>query len=718
MTTTALAKKDVLLCDLKAQQYLVPRDGKPRDICRAINDVENLIARDDNADWMSKYAAATAALYTCALTKIQKYTDDLYKQWFDVPPMQAALASGYGGGLLIGNMIYYMPKKDIIAQAIDYTGNLYDRVQDAKQVFVDNTNPMAGAVGLMATQMLLSSVLPPYLSEIAYVGTFAKYAYNLGRGIYQTGKLKQTALPNVRFTDLLARVRLLMQQVKLVEADIRNGLARVAVAISSNARQTNVDRSDYFRRVESRLSTPLQYFLNYAELSYCLDESGTREKQEDCKFRWAEIDRRSQFISEFIPKRGDIGRIPYFVVYDVIMHVFVVSCRGTACPEDVITDILGEPVEFVHDKVRGMSHSQMAVVAENIANDVVATLKMPDYLSFSEQVPIVCTGHSLGAGVAALLSMKLYDRGYNSYAIGYATPAIVTPNIARRVQSRCISVVNESDIVPRLSERALCRLASENCAKIEFESALVCPGKVLWMTTVGDEPQFLQTDTNFMDTIIVHLDMIKHHSSGLYLSMLQKIHPGSPFGTVVVQANDLFEQIPRREHERLIIASLPPVAQEIFERKQKQLQQLIKEKSALQSGTIEKQLETARQERDRLADELQRLKPEHARFRALADKCGQKVRTQRPSMLTSVSTSGGVDAAADLLSPAAAIAVDLQQKDAQIKTLQEELQKIEERCINECNEYTEKLKAKWKEFLSTKDAPDDLLKELDSIALE
>ena len=103
---------------------------------------------------------------------------------------------------------------------------------------------------------------------------------------------------------------------------------------------------------------------------------------------------------------------------------------------------------------------------------------------------LVLTGHSLGAGVAAILSamwltsptLPLWDGGRRLRCYGYGTPCVFSPNIARALHEHMTTVVLEDDMIvrwipqiPRVAEWKLCRLDLSACGFV-----LSGPPFLLW----------------------------------------------------------------------------------------------------------------------------------------------------------------------------------------------------------------------------------------------
>jgi hypothetical protein len=84
---------------------------------------------------------------------------------------------------------------------------------------------------------------------------------------------------------------------------------------------------------------------------------------------------------------------------------------------------------------------------------VDASKNYPDY-------KLIVTGHSLGAGIAVLLTMMVRElQGSRQFAtadcVTFACPACVTLELAKSCTSYVTCVVNGADVVPQFSQGAL-----------------------------------------------------------------------------------------------------------------------------------------------------------------------------------------------------------------------------------------------------------------------
>ena len=71
----------------------------------------------------------------------------------------------------------------------------------------------------------------------------------------------------------------------------------------------------------------------------------------------------------------------------------------------------------------------------------------------------VVAGHSLGAGVAALLTLKIHDRVPGVRCWAFCPPGgLVSQSLAHAAEPYCTSIIVNKDIVPRMSMQTVYRL--------------------------------------------------------------------------------------------------------------------------------------------------------------------------------------------------------------------------------------------------------------------
>eukprot|EP00092_Neocalanus_flemingeri_P013473 GFUD01014531.1.p1 GENE.GFUD01014531.1~~GFUD01014531.1.p1 ORF type:complete len:720 (+),score=230.78 GFUD01014531.1:162-2321(+) len=174
--------------------------------------------------------------------------------------------------------------------------------------------------------------------------------------------------------------------------------------------------------------------------------------------------------------RNRIEEVPFFLVADRSTKSLVVSIRGTLSLHDMLTDLRGEPGKMADESVKGVNvdwhgHQGMVNAARYVyrrlhgmetgrdggkegrcsRRDLLGlALATPDYAGYS----IVVTGHSLGAGTAAILAFLLRARyrGTKVTCYAYSPPGgLISREAAVESEKFTVSVVVGDDVIPRTS---------------------------------------------------------------------------------------------------------------------------------------------------------------------------------------------------------------------------------------------------------------------------
>jgi pimeloyl-ACP methyl ester carboxylesterase len=153
-----------------------------------------------------------------------------------------------------------------------------------------------------------------------------------------------------------------------------------------------------------------------------------------------------------------LGIPRHFVARDASTKSIVITVRGTSSLSDVIVDLLCESAPFGN----GYAHSGIKDAAYSLYYAILPTVLSA--LEENEGYKVVTVGHSLGAGVAILLTKILLDNGFKGvkcYAI--SPPPVFGPmHAVDQAWSDALECfINEDDIVPRLSLQAARVLATE-----------------------------------------------------------------------------------------------------------------------------------------------------------------------------------------------------------------------------------------------------------------
>uniref|UniRef100_A0A7S1LYA1 sn-1-specific diacylglycerol lipase n=1 Tax=Neobodo designis TaxID=312471 RepID=A0A7S1LYA1_NEODS len=184
----------------------------------------------------------------------------------------------------------------------------------------------------------------------------------------------------------------------------------------------------------------------------------------------------------------------YCVMLDEGAHEIVLAFRGSLSDADFLTDACGLPAPFCG----GMAHKGMATMIDRVVADEALFECLRDARQAHPSFKLVVTGHSLGAGLATLFTIRvLHDRLLGGddtapvyhpspmaeevraqlglrrapppdslacdwmHTYAFAPPPVVTLPLADRFDSCITSVVVAKDVVPRLSLTSVDRLGAK-----------------------------------------------------------------------------------------------------------------------------------------------------------------------------------------------------------------------------------------------------------------
>ena len=127
----------------------------------------------------------------------------------------------------------------------------------------------------------------------------------------------------------------------------------------------------------------------------------------------------------------------------------IASIRGTQVELDVLRDLIIQPSRLngglVHRGMRDEADDVITLLKPHIDT---AFIHHPDY-------HLVLTGHSLGAGAAAIASLILQTSYPSIKAYCYACPSCVSAELLPQLAQSVVSVMNMHDLVPRMNSSAM-----------------------------------------------------------------------------------------------------------------------------------------------------------------------------------------------------------------------------------------------------------------------
>lgn len=278
-----------------------------------------------------------------------------------------------------------------------------------------------------------------------------------------------------------------------------------------------------------------------------------------------------------------LGVIPYLVVLDRRSNHVVISMRGTAHMADVVTDLLGHPkecAELMPEWVQrgnmdnspleihsGILSSALAVLRDLEENGILDALEtnveMPapvdpwddivqdtaaidhaiSELDLDDEVdlpieraksillecgrrdiPLVLTGHSLGAAVASVVALKLRSRFSCLRCVCFNPPGgVMSGALSRMSEEFCTSFIVGSDIISRLNLQNMIRLIDDMvlalacCRKpkltilleILFGRRKFSSNTDTYYAADAISPPVLEVLQHYIDTSTLHADSIR-----------------------------------------------------------------------------------------------------------------------------------------------------------------------------------------------------------------
>lgn len=148
---------------------------------------------------------------------------------------------------------------------------------------------------------------------------------------------------------------------------------------------------------------------------------------------------------------NEIYAVPFYVTLDCESKSVIVAIRGTLSLEDILTDLVlvRAPVSYAGKDCT--VHMGMLQSAKYIKNRLITEGILDMAFQSGKDYRLVITGHSLGAGVAALLALELKPIYKDLICFAFAVPGeLISANLVPYTEEFICSVVLGYDVVPRL----------------------------------------------------------------------------------------------------------------------------------------------------------------------------------------------------------------------------------------------------------------------------
>jgi len=147
----------------------------------------------------------------------------------------------------------------------------------------------------------------------------------------------------------------------------------------------------------------------------------------------------------------------YLVAVDHDHGVAIVALRGTSSVSDALSDLTCKPASVQLGGHSGLAHDGMWRAAERLEGKLaeLAEEALGRLVAGVGARRVIITGHSLGAGVAALVAAQWRDRGRFAggavECVAFACPQVLDAELAQAQSNHTTTVIFGDDMVPRFS---------------------------------------------------------------------------------------------------------------------------------------------------------------------------------------------------------------------------------------------------------------------------
>ncbi|VDO56995.1 unnamed protein product [Haemonchus placei] len=185
----------------------------------------------------------------------------------------------------------------------------------------------------------------------------------------------------------------------------------------------------------------------------------------------------------FVSFRNGLYEVPFVVLADHETRSIVITIRGSCSLVDLVTDLcLDDEVLSIDVDADPLLRTDATLDAEGevrvhrgmlmSARYVFDTLRrhsvLEDLAVLNTNYQLVVCGHSLGAGVASLLTLLLKQEYPDVRCFAFAPPGcVISGNGLHEMEQHVMSIVSGDDVVSRISYHAMQRLRIKVAAELD-----------------------------------------------------------------------------------------------------------------------------------------------------------------------------------------------------------------------------------------------------------
>ncbi|ESO88978.1 hypothetical protein LOTGIDRAFT_106374 [Lottia gigantea] len=217
----------------------------------------------------------------------------------------------------------------------------------------------------------------------------------------------------------------------------------------------------------TNLGTGLCRLLHKSRCCSCIRQEYNIVQDNNCNCHTAAIMIQTGLKKEdliYVSYHNKVTEIPFYVALDRKEMKVVVSIRGTMSLEDALTDLSAVGVNIAIQGVDNCYvHCGIFKCAKYIQQQLLELqLLEKAFNAFPDADGLVITGHSLGAGAAAILAMLLRQTYPELRCYAFSPPGgLLSPTASKHARDYICSVIVGKDVIPRLGIPTMTKLKTQ-----------------------------------------------------------------------------------------------------------------------------------------------------------------------------------------------------------------------------------------------------------------